>query len=360
MTVSNSVIRQAIHSGNPVIDGNQVTLIWEGQTAPTIIGDFNNWDTSSTKFKRISPRLIPDSSKSIWYATLAFPRDAYIEYAFHDPVTQKNFTDPLNKRTVNNGIGGRNNYFYMPETMQSPFSLRRADVTPGALTRHIVDAGPLRQEYERTVYLYRPPVKEPVPLLVVYDGLEYVHRGKLPTIVDNMIADRRIQPLAMALLPGGGRWRTLEYHCSDATLQWLKQTILPLANEQLNLIDIQEHPGTYGVLGASSGAIMALYTGLRLPTFFGKVLSQSGVSSWGGHEFVNVDLVKHKHSIDIRTWMDVGTLDFLLEDNRQMSALMRENGYNVSYREYSGGHNYTTWRDDLWRGLEEMFPYIPR
>jgi len=25
-------------------------------------------------------------------------------------------------------------------------------------------------------------------------------------------------------------------------------------------------------------------------------------------------------------------------------------------REYIGGHNYTSWRDDVWRGLEVMFP----
>lgn len=356
MTVSNSVIRQALDSGNPVIDGNQVTFIWEGETAPSIIGDFNNWDISATKFKRISPRLIPDSAKSIWYATLALPRDAYIEYAFHDRVTQKNFLDPLNRRAINNGVGGRNNYFYMPETMPSPFSIRRADVTPGALTSHLMDTGMLRQDYERTIYLYRPPVKEPVPLLVVYDGLDYLNRGKLPTIVDNLIADRRIRPIAMAFLPNGGRWRNVEYFCSDATLHWLEQVILPLAREQLKLLDIKEQPGSYGVLGASAGAVMALYTSLRMPDVFGKVLSQSGVSTLDGRAFATVDLIRHQHAKEIQTWMDVGTLELLLEDNRRMFALMQENGYHVTYREYAGGHNQTSWSNDLWHGLEEIFP----
>jgi len=39
-----------------------------------------------------------------------------------------------------------------------------------------------------------------------------------------------------------------------------------------------------------------------------------------------------------------------------MSALMQENRYNVTYREYTGGHNYTAWRDDVWRGLKTIFP----
>jgi len=160
----------------------------------------------------------------------------------------------------------------------------------------------------------------------------------------------------MAFLPNGGRWRSVEYACSDATLHWVEQVILPLANEKLHLLDIEKHPGAYGVLGASVGALMALYTGLRMPDIFGKVLSQSGVSALDGRDFATVDLVKHKHSREIQIWMDVGKLEFLLEDNRRMSALMKENGYNVAYREFSGGHNYTSWRDDVWRGLEGMFP----
>jgi enterochelin esterase family protein len=50
----------------------------------------------------------------------------------------------------------------------------------------------------------------------------------------------------------------------------------------------------------------------------------------------------------------------LLEDNRRMVALLDKRQYNVTYREFSAGHNYTAWRDDVWRGLEAMFPYAPR
>lgn len=364
MTISNSIIQRALKSGNPVVDINHAVFIWEGETAPYLTSDLNHWDDNPKRFKRVSPRpsttlrtrLVPDSAQSIWSCTLTLPRDAYLEYAFHDPVTQKNFLDPLNKKSVNNGMGGRNNFFYMPETMPSPFVMRRADVPGGALTIHRVETGLLRDDYERTIYLYRPSVKGPVPLLIVYDGQDYLQRGKLPTIVDNLIADKRIQPIAIAFLPNGGRWRSVEYACSDATLNWVEQIVLPIARQQLNLLDIKKHPGSYGVLGASAGGLMSMYTGLRLPDIFGNVLSQSGVSALDGRDFATVDLVKHKHARDIQIWMDVGKLEFLLEDNRRMSALLNENGYNISYREFSGAHNFTAWRDDVWRGLEAMFP----
>jgi enterochelin esterase-like enzyme len=355
MTASNSKILRAKESGNPLIDGNEVTFFWEGKTAPTLVGDFNNWDSSATPFKRISPRLQPASTKSVWYCTLSLPRDAYIEYAFHDPVSQKNFTDPLNRKSISNGMGGRNNFFYMHETMPSPFAMRRADVSGGALTNHSVETKWLRDDYERDIYLYRPPVKEPVPLLVVYDGQDYLQRGKLAVIVDNLIADKRIQPIAMAFLPSAGRWRNVEYACSDGTLLWLDQIILPLASENLNLIDIKKHPGAYGVLGASLGGTMSFYTGLRMPDVFGKVLSQSGAFMFESRDFAVVDLVKHQQSSQLNIWMDVGQLDVLLEDNQNMYELLQDKKYNVTYREFSGGHNFTAWRDDVWRGLEAMF-----
>lgn len=355
MTISNSIIQRVLKSGNPVVQGDRAIFIWEGESAPYLTSDLNNWDDKPRPFKRVSPRLMPASDKTIWSCSLTLPRDAYFEYAFYDPVTQKNFLDPLNKKSVSNGMGGRNNFVYMPETMPSPFVMRRADVPVGALTTHRVETGLLRDDYERTVYLYRPSVKGPVPLLIVYDGHEFLQRAKLPTIVDNLIADRRIQPIAMAFLPNGGRWRNVEYACSDATLHWVEQIILPLAREQLNLLDLEKHPGSYGVLGASMGGIMSLYTGLRMPDIFGKVLSQSGVSELDGRGLANIDLIKHKHAHDIRIWMDVGKLESLLEDNRRMYALLQENGYNITYREYTGGHNYTSWRNDVWRGLEILF-----
>jgi enterochelin esterase family protein len=214
----------------------------------------------------------------------------------------------------------------------------------------------LRDDYEREIFFYRPPVNGPVPLLIVYDGQDYLQRGKLATMVDNLMADGRIQPLALAFLPNAGRWRSVEYACSDATILWLDQIILPLAREKLNLIDIDKQPGAFGVLGASLGGTMSLYTGLRMPDVFGRVISQSGAFMIESRNFAIVDLVRHGQAQGIEIWMDVGGLDTLLEDNRHMYRLLQEKEYNVAYREFSGGHNYTAWRDDLWRGLEAMFP----
>ena len=128
-----------------------------------------------------------------------------------------------------------------------------------------------------------------------------------------------------------------------------------LAGEHLNLLDFKENPGAYGVMGASMGGLMAMYTAVRMPHIFGKVLSQSGAFGIPEHEFITGDIVRHHPKPDINIWMDVGTLEWLLPSNRQFRELLQEKDYRFVYREYNGGHNYTSWRDDLWRGLEYLF-----
>jgi enterochelin esterase-like enzyme len=353
MTPSDLTIRRALESGNPVVHGNKATFIWKGDFAPHMISDAHDWEDRPKPFK-------PTPDHTIWSCSLTVPRDAYVEYAFYDPSTQKKILDPLNGQTVSNGMGGRNNFFYMPETMPSPFSMRRADVRSGTITRHRVDADFLQDDGERDVYLYKPPVGGAVPLLIVYDGYDYLHRARLATIVDNLIADKRIRPVAIAFLQNGRSRRTVEYFCSDATIYWLEREVLPLARKHIRLINIDDQPGAYGVLGASAGGLMSFYTGLRLPEIFGKVLCQSAVFSIDGRDSAAVDLVRFGQGRNLQIWMDVGTLDELIEDNRRMIALLDKRQYNVTYREFSAGHNYTAWRDDVWRGLEAMFPYRPR
>jgi enterochelin esterase family protein len=306
MSPSQDTIQRAKEFGTPVVQGNRATFIWEGKTAPHLISDLHGWEANPKPLKRLGSTLTPASSKSVWSISLTLPRDAYLEYAFFDPVSQQRFIVPLNRKSVNNGVGSRNNFFYMPETMPSPFSMRRADVPNGALTPHRVDTWMLQDYGEREVWLYKPPVKETVPLLIVYDGYDYLHRGRLATIVDNLIADKRIRPLAMALLQNGKSRRPLEYACSDATLLWIHREIIPLARKQMNLIDIEKQPGAYGVLGASFGGLMAMYTGLRMPDIFGSVLCQSGVFELEGRDFAAVDLIRHGQAKQLNIWMAAG------------------------------------------------------
>lgn len=335
---------------NPTIAGETVVFEWAGPRAPQLIGDFNNWN--GMKAITLAP-----AGRENWRCSLNLPAGAYIEYVYL--LDGKRVLDPRNPQKTYNGINAYNNYFYMPGAGPTPL-MRKARNTPQGTLKRVTIPGrySLGGEdrginlFQREVVFYQPPVSEPVPLLVVYDGLDYLKRASLPRIVDNLIAQKQIRPLALALVANGKQNRFLEYACSDVTLGFLLFNLLPVARRELRLLDVEKQPGAYGVMGASMGGLMALYTGLRHVEIFGKVLSQSGAFY---PKFVVNTLIEAGLGKAVTIWQDVGNLEYLLSFNRQMAGLLQERGYTAAYHEYCGGHNYTAWRDELPAGLEYLF-----
>lgn len=182
--------------GNPLIDGETVTFIWQGESAPHLIDDLHGWENNPQRLERVGA--------GTWALSFQLARDSYLEYSFYDPRSKKRFRDPFNKNRIYNGVGSYNNFFYMPET-------------------------------------------------------------------------------------------------------------------------------------------------------FGKIISQSGVFNFEGLDCSVVDLIRHAPRPDVKIWMDVGKLEWLLEDNRRMQPILKESEYDVIYRETGGAHNYTTWRNRLGYALITMF-----
>jgi enterochelin esterase family protein len=359
--MTDDLFNRARLEGAPLIDGDKATFVWRGPNPPVVMGDFNDWDVASApQLSKIGPNL--------WAHSMTFPHEAYIEYVYSRRVNpprpkgeEVRLPDPLNKRRVSNGLGKFNYFFYMPEGAPSPYRKRPKGGLHGAVTAHTLEHPYFVTTGKRAVELYRPATKDACPLLVVFDGPDYARRAQLVNIVDNLIAAKRIKPLALALLANGKQARLLEYAANDATLFWIVSQVIPLAREQGKLVDVDKRPGAFGALGASMGGLMALYAGLRFPTVFGHVLSQSGAFSIGPAaerhppaDFVVYDLARDG-SARPKVWLDVGKMESLLEPNRRMHTLLQKRGYPVTYREFNGGHNFTAWGDDVAAGLEALF-----
>ncbi|GAP13625.1 enterochelin esterase [Longilinea arvoryzae] len=330
---------------NPSLEGSRATFTWEGAAAPVLMGDFNNWEIESA-------RPLEPVGKGRWQVSLDFPADTYMEYIFI--LDGQRVMDPKNPHKVNNGTGSWNNYFYMPEAAPSPFTRRRSRA--GELMRFRLEDEIRLLNLRREVVLYQPAAPGPYPLLVVYDGTDYLHRGAITQVVDNLVAAGRIRPVALALVANAGPARFVEYACNDSTVSFITNKVVPLAQEHMPLIDVQTHPGAYGILGASMGGLMALYTGLRNPRMFGSVLCQAGAFCMFEEDFSIFDLIDRPEIPPIRVWMDVGRFDFLYADNLRMWNLLRQKGYAIDYHETHTGHNYTAWRNDMPAGLEYLYP----
>jgi enterochelin esterase family protein len=332
--------------GTPIIDAEMATFVWHGPQAPQLIGDFTDWEWGT-------PVTLTPVAPEVWMHTLTLPRNAYIEYAYWQD--DERVPDPLNPHTTPDGLGHSNHFFYMPDAAPTSLTQRRRNVPHGTVTRHVVEEEFLVAGSRRTIYLYQPATSDPCPLLVVLDGQDYRRRARLTNVVDNLIAQGHIGPVALAMVYHGGKARGVEYACSEATLVFLIHFVLPLAQRELNLLDSQANPGAHGILGTSMGGLMALYTGIRASHVFGRVLSQSGAFTLDEHEMVVWDLIRLAPVQPLKIWMDVGRFEWLLQCNQRMHDLLVAKGYDVTYREYNGGHNYASWRNDMWRGLELLF-----
>jgi enterochelin esterase-like enzyme len=343
-----NLIDRARTQGTPLTDGEIATFIWLGERAPQLIGDFTGWEDGD-------PAILAKVEPGIWTYQLALPADAYMEYVFFDGETR--VEDPLNRHLASNGMGKYNHYFYMPNGKPTPLAEPQRGEPQGKLTQLVIQPSRFLAGELRPVTFYQPPTSDPLPLIIVWDGNDYLRRTRLTTIVDRLIATGRINPVALALIDNGGAARSLEYACNEGTLEMLVSELIPFAQNNLNLLDYKTNPGAYGIVGASMGGLMAFYTGMRLPHIFGKVLSQSGAFSFGDFESVVFDLVRWGDIRPIRLWMDVGVYDIpaLLLANRRLNSLLESRGYPVVYREFNAGHNYPAWRDEVWRGLEYLF-----
>ncbi|MGE5221787.1 MAG: alpha/beta hydrolase-fold protein [Omnitrophica WOR_2 bacterium] len=340
------LLQQIKTVGNPLVETDQVTFVWHGKTAPVLVGDFNDWDMEH-------PVPLKKISANIWTYRLSLPADAYIEYNYVSD--GRRIPDPYNSCLISNGVGEYNQYFYMPGATQPSSTVNDKNIPRGKITPYQVETDELAATKKRLVYLYQPPVSKPAALLVVLDGKDYLSRAGLARVVDRLVASQQIQPVAMALVDNGRKARLVEYACSEATLAFLQYKVLPLAESNLDLVRRASSPGSYGILGASMGGLMALFTGLRLPELFGRVLSQSGAFNFAGEAPLVFDLVKNNPARSLQVWMDVGIFESNLDVNRTMQNLLVSQGYPVVYQEYNAGHNYTAWGNQIGKGLAALY-----
>jgi hypothetical protein len=67
------LLERARTEGTPLIEGEAVTFIWQGEQAPYLIADFLDWEAD--------PRPLERLAEQVWVYSTTLRQDAYIEYA---------------------------------------------------------------------------------------------------------------------------------------------------------------------------------------------------------------------------------------------------------------------------------------
>lgn len=282
--------------------------------------------------------------------------------------------DPFNFRTLAPRWGGPPvSYVELSDAPRGDDWRERTDVARGSVGEHTVPSRLLRNR--RRVWVYQPPVTgvRPgagpwartgtpptadgrLPVLVLLDGEMWQPRLGVATLLDNLIADGRIPPL-VALLPeslgAGNRWDELT--CKPGFVGFLRDELLPWATRRLPLT---ADPAHTVVAGQSLGGLTAAYAAVQAPGRFGAVLAQSGSFWWPDGpdaEWLTGRLACGPR-VPVRFRLSAGEQEWVtLPASRRLRETLAARGYDASYREFNGGHDYLCWRTELADGLTELF-----
>jgi len=237
----------------------------------------------------------------------------------------------------------------MPGAPPQPW-LRRREGVPAGTVKH-VDTD---REWPEAVDVYTPadPGEEPI-LAVLLDGQAWMKLDVTATF-DNLIAKGIVPPFYSAILSypfGPVRVRALTdpaFH-----LPYLLDELLPWLAKDFGISTRPEHTV---LIGQSLGGLAAINAGLQVPDRFGAVLAQSASLQWTQGPLTGdavITTLAGKPAPTTPFWLEAGALETpgLVEGNRRLFAAMAAQGYQVSFKEYQGGHDFACWRGGLAEGL---------
>ncbi len=321
----------------------------------------------------------------LWFRTYRVRNNARFAYklSVNDPFDSLNIFDPDNFRTEElrratfrgdplnpQGASGASVVELSGAPLQ-PWIIKRADVRAGRVEWKRLKSAILGNE--RDIGIYTPPGYKtdgrPYGLLILFDGDFYVDLILTPTILDNLLAKRRLPPMVAVMIGNPtATSRNVELPCNNGFAEFLAKEFIPWVRWNYHVTtDLQRTM----VGGASYGGLAATFAAIRHPEIFGNVISQSGTYWWkpyflnprdeAEYEWLTGQFVKSPKLL-VRFYLDIGIMETdqtgrqadgpsMVIANRHFRDVLRAKGYVVHYREFNGGHEYLNWRGTLADGL---------
>ena len=337
----------------------------------TRLGDTDVWYKTIKVHRRmrLAYTLAPNAAR-LHPLSLGFDADAITMTAAAarpDPLNPKRYR--IDPESVDAPEYRGNSVLEMPDAPPQPWIVQRPDVPAGRVEKHQFKSAALNNEREIAIYLppQYSPHGEPYPLIVLFDEDAYLSLVPTPTILDNLISEKRIPPVVAVLIGNAQAARDRELPCNPKFSRALVTELLPWAHGLYNFTSDPRHTV---VAGSSAGGLAAACSGLWQPEVFGNVLAQSGAfhrtprsgsdttdsspePNWVARQYIS------SPKKALRFYLDAGSAEFnatggadaILFCTRTLRDVLRAKGYEVHFQEFAGGHDYLGWRGTLADGL---------
>jgi enterochelin esterase-like enzyme len=329
---------QRTRGGFPIVERDGRVLFFylgsgEGQDV-RLVGDFRPssvyniyWESTGETMTRVG---------SVYYSRHTFEPDARLDYKFI--VNGQSTVDPLNSRTLFSGVGGGEaSELIMPDHRLPPETLERPGFARGTL--QVVEESWATPK----VIIYLPPGYDPsrkYPTLYTADGSAWVEYIKLPTILDNLIADRTIEPV-IAVMIDPAKDRRAWYYYNPEYLTYLQRVVEHVDRNYSTLARAEERVHA----GSSAGGRITLHTGLELPHLFSNLGMLSPAFDGPAYYYEPYFSGRKRPDRYLRIWMSAGTYEGSIHrDTQTMEAYFKKVGTRAKAVYVHQGHSFGAWR----------------
>lgn len=265
----------------------------------------------------------------------------------------------------------------LPDAPDQSLAHKREGIGRGWLEQHTFSSALLGNE--RRIWVYTPPgyassSQQAYPVLVAFDGGSALTAMPLHRLLDNLLAQGRIGPhVAVFIDNATDTSRNDDLPCSEPFARFVEDELLPWLRANYR---VSHEARDHAVTGVSYGGLASMWFGYRLPHVFGVVISQAASLWWGPGWAQTLPMGDQKYSpewlieqyaaaprLPVRFWMEIGLMEHpsrMLETNRRMKGVLQAKGYDLTYSEPCGGHDYALWRGTLGAALAKMLPATAR
>ena len=293
----------------------------------------------------------------VWARSFRVRDDAQFSYSFvvnvpvgeallkFEELQQRTRLDPFNHHLV----GPFQSFVSLPNAPAYPLAVPTRHAPTGEVHVHNVTTGEKFGD-RRRIYVYSPPgytdKGNAYPLVVLFGGPRYLSPIPTATILDNLIAQKRIPPTIAVTID----------HVDVQFFQGMgERSVDVIADEIVPWVQRRYHatadPSAVVVGGLGVDGLAATLAAFRHPHVFGNVLSQSGSYWWansGDIEYESLTrLIAAAPKQPIRFYLEVSLLagahDPAMPDapstlaaNRHLRDVLIAKGYSVTFEAVAG------------------------
>lgn len=347
MAMVDSFMTKAQKKGIPLVDGDTATFIYRGSaTSVSLAGDMNGWRGEKETFTQLA-------GTDFFYYRKKYEMNARLDYKL--VIDEKNWIlDPLNPNICSGGFGP-NSELAMPEYIQPQEITEKMGTPKGKIISDSISSKMTGKKYFIRIYLpneYSAESNKKYPTVYFQDGGEYVSVGFALNILDNLISEKKMDPVIAVFVSPTNRNEEYAFGLKNDYQLFFTTELVPYIDKFYKTFQI---PEKRLVIGDSYGGNISALIAYNHSDIFGNCGLHS--CAFQENDFETYKLITNGPKKNIRWFSVWGTYEGLWENMRSFRDFLKSAGYISEHHEYPEGHSWGLWRANTDSILEYFFPY---